>query len=118
MKKRMDDKEKEVHKSVLKDLMKNMEDEMHGEMAPRGVKKVTVMAKDKKGMEQGLDKAKEIMDGMPGKESDDIEDPCKECLSDPCECSDMSSPAHESSDESIESLKAKIKELESQLSQK
>jgi len=63
-------KEKEAHKDVLKGLMKDMEDMMAAGMKGRS-EKVTVMAKDKKGLSQGLDKAKELL----GK-SDSHEDDC------------------------------------------
>lgn len=69
MKKRMlDDKEKEVHKGVLKDLMKDMEGMMGNDMKTRRMQKVTVMAKDKEGLKEGLDKAEDLMEDMPEKE--------------------------------------------------
>lgn len=54
--------------AALKNLRKAMMDEMGGE----GMKKVSVMAKDKKGLKKGLDKAKEILGG----ESEDSEEMC------------------------------------------
>jgi hypothetical protein len=39
-----------------------------------GLQKVTVAAKDKSGLEKGLEKAKEVVEGMPEMEDEEEED--------------------------------------------
>ncbi len=73
----MEDKKmsKQAKMDVLKELMqmamgemKDKTGKMMGEM-----KKVSVMAKDKAGLEEGLDKAKDVVEDMPmGEEDDDM----------------------------------------------
>jgi len=46
--------------SALKNLHKMVSDMMGGDLA--GMKKVSVMAKDKKGLKKGLDKAEEMLE--------------------------------------------------------
>lgn len=115
--------EKKAKKGVLSDIMK----EMSGMMAEpmKGLKKVTVAAKDQEGLEKGLEKAKELIKG---------EEPCPECekmMEGSCpKCSEMSEesdeeesseePSEEKSEESmgdeehqsIEELEQQIKKLE------
>lgn len=55
---------KDAKMGVLKDLHKMASDSMADKL--HGLKKVTVAAPDEKGLEHGLDKAKEIVSDMPG----------------------------------------------------
>lgn len=116
-------KEKEIHKGVLRDLMKEMEDVMHGDISPRAMKKVTVMAKDKAGLKEGLEKAEEVMDEMPeaSEKEEESEELCPDCGKNPCECEDAESESEEAPHEEasdLDSLRAKIKELEAKLAEK
>lgn len=63
--------EKDAKMGVLKDLHKMASDSMAEKV--NGIKKVSVAAPDKKGLETGLDKAKQIVKDMPGM-SEDAED--------------------------------------------
>jgi len=63
-----DNMKKEAKMDVLKALQKMATDMMGEDM-----KKVSVMAKDNKGLEEGLDKAKEIIGDMDEEEEDDKE---------------------------------------------
>lgn len=55
--------DKEAKMGVLKDLHKMASDSMSDKL--HGLKKVTVAAPDEKGLEHGLDKAKQIVNDMP-----------------------------------------------------
>lgn len=68
MKKDMMPHEKKAKMSVLEELQKQAADAMGGKLD--GVKKVSVMAPSKEGMKEGLEKAEEILEGMPEGESE------------------------------------------------
>lgn len=120
-KKNMSEMEKKAKKGVLSDIMK----EMSGMMAEpmKGLKKVTVAAKDQEGLEKGLDKAKEMLQGEEEESCPEcekmLEGSCPECSkSDEEESSEE--PSEEMSEESmgeeehqsIEELEKQIKKLE------
>ena len=58
---------KDAKMSMLKELRSVMGEEMGNDI--KGLKKVTVASPDQEGLEEGLDKAKEIVEEMPEKES-------------------------------------------------
>lgn len=66
---KLDDLEKNAKLSVVNALKQAMMNEMGGKL-----KKVSVMAQDKKGLEEGLDKAKEILKELPDNEKEKPED--------------------------------------------
>jgi hypothetical protein len=70
----MSDMEKSAKMSVLKDLKQQANEALGGKL--KGMKKVSVLAKDEEGLEKGLDKAKEIVGGMEemSEESEDQEE--------------------------------------------
>lgn len=71
-----DDKKMEAKLKLLKDLKKEMLGEMFGDKM-EGLKKVTVASDSEEGLEEGLDKAQEIMKkrmDMMGYESEENED--------------------------------------------
>ena len=85
----------------------------------KGAKKVSVSADSKEGLEEGLSKAKELLGKSD--ESEDTEEECDEDCEDPShkheKTEDLMSLAGESeeSPEDIDSLKARIAELEAKL---
>jgi hypothetical protein len=66
---KLDDLEKHAKLSVVNALKQTMMDEMGGKL-----KKISIMAQDKKGLEEGLDKAKEILKELPDNEKEKSED--------------------------------------------
>lgn len=66
---KLDDLEKYAKLSVVNALKQAMMDEMGGKL-----KKISVIAQDKKGLEEGLDKAKEILKDLPDNEKEKSED--------------------------------------------
>jgi len=97
----MHDENMPVHKKAKLDVLKALrqvamelikeksEEGDEGEMPgmPEHLQKVSVMAKDKQGLEKGLDKAKQVLSGMPEvaeSESDDesMESPEEQSLED------------------------------------
>jgi hypothetical protein len=90
--------------SVLKELIGDMASEMGGKL-----KKVTVASPSKKGLEKGLDKAKEMMGSLPS--DSEMEDMSHEAEGGHEEESEYGKEA----EGSPEALKAKIKELEAKL---
>ena len=101
----MDSMRKQAKLDLLKDLRKmamGMINSGEGEEMPGHMQKVMVAAKDKEGLEEGLDKAKEVLEGS-------------EDLMEDSEDSEM--PELESDEDSPEALKAKIKELQAKLEQ-
>lgn len=95
--KELDPLEKEAKMSVVKAMRDAASDEMSDRLG--SLKKVTVAADSKEGLEKGLDKAKELMDKMP--ESEEMED------------TEEDSEAEESEEECMtpEKIDSKIKEL-------
>lgn len=75
--------EKEAKMSVLKEIS----DLASGAMADdvKGLKKVTVAAPDQAGLEEGLEKAQEMV-GSEDESSEDEEEACGKCGKGPCEC--------------------------------
>jgi hypothetical protein len=95
---KMDNPKKQAKLDLLKDLRKmamGMISDGSGEEMPGELQKVTVAAKDKEGLKEGLEKAEDL---VGGEESEDSMD-------------DM-----EEDEESPEVLKAKIEELQAKLS--
>jgi hypothetical protein len=99
--------------SVLEDLMSDMFD--HEGDKVKGLKKVTVASNSPKGLEKGLDKAKEMLgekgmsdEDMPEEESSEME-----------ESPEMEASEHEDEEEmSPEEIEAKIAELKELLKEK
>lgn len=79
---------------VLKDLKKHVMDQMGDKL-----KKVTVAADSKEGVEKGLDKAKEILHRMPASVEGEEEEACPECSGEGCPmCEGEESKEHEDSE--------------------
>lgn len=95
--------EKGAKGSVLKELIGDMAGEMGGKL-----KKVTVAAPSKKGLEKGLDTAKELMGKLPSDE--EVEE-----MADEAKGGHEEESEYGKSEESAEELKAKIRELEAKL---
>lgn len=95
--------------SVLDDLMGNM-DSRDGQKL--GMKKVSVMAPSEEGLEEGLNKAKEVVDGLP--ESEEM--PEDESIESPEDQTMESSEDH--SDKSPEQLMEEIRQLKAALAAK
>lgn len=85
---------------MLKALKKMAQEEMGDKLVPelKGMQKVTVAAKDKSGLEEGLEKAKEIVGG----ESEDSEE---------SEEMEMGEVEEEEQPQSLAEVEEKIKEL-------
>jgi len=108
--------------SQLGELSKEMR-KMMGDDFGKSLQKVTVAADSKEGLEKGLSKAQEIMKkkGMmdemkPEKMEEEAEEmmECEACEGEGCEaCED----SEDSEEMSADSIKAKIKELQSQLAE-
>lgn len=91
---------------VIENLMEAMGEDMGNQL--KGMKKVTVAAPDKEGLEEGLEKAKEVVEEAPmEEESEDSEE------SDDSEESEDKIEEKESDE--IAELKAKIAELQAKL---
>ncbi len=67
----MSDNEKEAKLNVMKEL-RDSASKMMGDKV-RGIKELSVVAPDKKGLEKGLDKAKELIAGEESEESQEHE---------------------------------------------
>lgn len=101
--------------SVLEDLMSDMFD--HEGDKVKGLKKVTVASNSPKGLEKGLDKAKEMLgekgmsdEDMPEEESSEHEE---------SESPEMEASEHEDEEDmSPEEIEAKISELKELLKEK
>lgn len=90
--------------SVLKELIGDMAGEMGGKL-----KKVTVAAPSKKGLEKGLDKAREMMGSLPSDEE------MEKMTSDAEGGHEEESEYGKESEDTVKELKAKIKELEAKI---
>ena len=64
--KKLSPMEKKAKMGVLGELKDDMSSEMGGSLKDMMAKKVSVMAGNKKDLEKGLDKAKEMVEKMPG----------------------------------------------------
>lgn len=93
---------KEAKLSALQSLRDEMSDMMKGDLGGR-INKVTVAAKDKSGLEEGLDKAKEVLHTMP-----EEDESLKEDFSDPQEESETD---HEEGNMSVEEIDTMMKQL-------
>lgn len=91
--KKLSDNEKEAKLSVAKE-MRDMASGMMGEKL-KGLKKVTVASDSKEGIEEGLEKAKDMVEEMPGEEKPEME----------------ASESEESEEMSPEDIDQKIQEL-------
>lgn len=108
----------EAKMSMLKDLRKMansmMGDDLKGKMD--SMKKVTVAAKDKEGLEKGLDKAKDIVSEEP-EMVEDMEEAMQEDLDNDNEDGEDTEHVEKvMGEDSPEALKAKIEELQKKLS--
>jgi len=93
----MHNPKKQAKLDLLKDLRKmamGMISEGSGEEMPEHMQKVMVAAKDKEGLEEGLEKAKDIVEGSE---------------------SEMEDSEEEMEEESPEEIQAKIEELQAKL---
>lgn len=70
-KSKMPEMEQNAKMSVLDHIKREATKDMGGKL--KGIKKVGVMASDKQGLEEGLDKAKELLSGEEGGESPEEE---------------------------------------------
>lgn len=104
--KSLSDVEKRAKGSVLSDLMSEM-DEDRASVFKKPMQKVTVMAKDKKSLKEGLEKAEDVIEKVPeleGSEEPEMEESEEEMESDESE-----------SEESPDDLKKQIEELKAKL---
>lgn len=69
----LDKKEIQAKIDVLQELM-DMADGAEGDSIMDGLQKVTVAAKDKEGLKQGLEKAEEVLEGSEEMEEEDMEE--------------------------------------------
>lgn len=69
--KKLTENQKETKLSLLEELKTMLEEP--GEI-PTKAQKVTVMAKDKEGLEEGLDKAKDVVEDLPMLDEEDMEE--------------------------------------------
>lgn len=109
-KKKISPIEQKAKMNVLEQLKKDMQDMMGDKVA--GLKKVTVASPDSEGLELGLEKAKNLIEGQESEESDETEE---------SEMPEMESDEHKDhmemalgeseSEESEEDIDAKIQEL-------
>lgn len=74
--KELDPSYKDAKMGVLKEIMDLASGEMKGDLT--GTQKVTVAAPDKESLEKGLEKAKDLVGGMPSPEHEASESPEKE----------------------------------------
>lgn len=111
----MSEGKKEARSSVLDDLMGNMNGRDGKKL---GLKKVSVMAPDEKGLKEGLDKAKEIVGEEPSMEEESPEEestesPEEEQMED--EHPEMEAQESDHSDKSPQELMEEIKKLKAEL---
>jgi len=66
--------EQKAKMGVLSELKDDMSSEMGGSLKDMMAKKVSVMASNKKDLEKGLDKAKQLVEHMPNGEEGHLED--------------------------------------------
>lgn len=74
--KEMSPMEQKVKRSLAQEMGEEAKDVIRSQM--KGLKKVTVAAQDKEGLEEGLDKAKEIVEEAPEMESHEEEEEMEE----------------------------------------
>ena len=77
-KKKIDPIEKEAKLSAVKGMRKMAGDMMADDM--KSMKKVTVAAPDQEGLEMGLEKAQDVVEGMPEMEDESPEDEMMEVV--------------------------------------
>jgi hypothetical protein len=112
------DMKQQAKMKMLQDLKKMatgmMGEDLKGKMD--GMKKVSVMANDKDGLEKGLDKAKEMMHGMPEMDKMAHEE-ASDTGSEDMETDHLENEDEEMGEEecSPEELQMKIKELQAKL---
>lgn len=121
----MSEMKKKAKKEMLSELskeMKEMQREGYGEGPLADKMKVSVAADSKKGLEEGLSKAQEIMKmkGLGMMDEEESEEMCGECGSEECECEESpeSEEMMEDEEESEEDLLKKIEELQAKLASK
>lgn len=102
--------------SVLEDLMSDMFDQDGDKV--KGLKKVTVASNSPKGLEKGLDKAKEML-GDEGIADEDMPEGEESAEHEAEESPELEASEHEGEDEmSPEEIEAKIAELKDLLKEK
>lgn len=113
---------KEAKLSALKGLRDEMSNMMQGDLGQK-MNKVVVAAKDKQGLEKGLDKAKEVLDTMPDNSAEEqIEEETGEDVDNDAEVGE--SDEHQDkvishmSEEEIDEMMQKLIEMKKQLSSK
>lgn len=107
----LSDNEAKAKGSVLKELIGDMAGEMGGKL-----KKVTVAAPSKAGLEKGLDKAKQMMGHLPSDEKmDEMTKDAEGGHEEESEYGKEAEGEEAEGEHSPEAIKAKIKELEAKL---
>lgn len=112
------DMKKEAKSKMLQELKKMATDMMGGELKGKmdSMKKVTVAAKDDKGLEKGLDKAKDMVAGMPELDAEAHDEALEAGSDDVPTDMNASEDYGDGEDECTpEELHAKIKELQAKL---
>ena len=112
------DMKSQAKMKMLQDLKKMATEMMGHDLKGKmdGMKKVSVMANDKEGLEKGLDKAKELMHGMPEMDKMAHEEDA-DAGSEDVETghSEQEEEMNEPEDNSAEELEERIKELQAKL---
>lgn len=106
--KKLSDKEREARLEKLLEMKKELKSILPYNGDPRQMEKVTVMAKDKEGLKEGLKKAEEVVEDLPE----------KEMSLDEMSLDEMSADEMSSDEMSIDEIKEKIKELQKMLEMK
>jgi len=103
---------------VVKELMESMGEDM-GERI-KGMQKVTVAAPDKKGLKEGLEKASEVIDGVPEmSDMDEVmneDDKVEGIKEEQEELNEYPMEDEEEGEEDIEALRARLAALEAKQS--
>lgn len=110
-----DKKSKELRREAKMGVLKDLQNTAKGMMKEglgSSLKKVSVMAPDKEHLEQGLDKAKELVGSMPeGSPQEEASESSEEAMMEKMH-PEMEAMEDEESPKSLEEVDAKIKELE------
>lgn len=114
-KKDLDPMKKEAKLSALKGLRNEMSDMMKDGIAGK-LNKVTVAAPDKKSLEMGLDKAKDLLGAKPEDELEEMEETSGEDMDHDMEEGEQHAEAPEHmSEEEIDEMMSKLAEMKKKL---
>lgn len=100
LKKPVDGDKLKAKAKVMKELSDLLSEDMGNDI--KGLKKVTIASNSKEGLEEGIDKAKELLDAKKEDSSEEMEEECSE-----------DEQSEESMDEEIKKLEEKLLSLKS-----